>query len=205
MRPDDPNMKNNSLFIPQRPSDSGAYSMSQPTASRSQQAVADLTRAQIESIYDGDENATMPVTTAVADSQSQQPQDDAASTPVTSLASDSSYAKVHNDEAATKLSGDWQEYHSAWQKYYQQYFQYYYAGHLQQAHEALKVQTEKTAQLETKQNYERTPEEATNELRCCYFCFCSTTGFYLPMLKPTPAPAHQCQTILLSIRHRPLL
>lgn len=61
MRPDDPQMKHPSIFVPQRP-----QSPSIPparTATASQQATADIARDQIDTIYSKDPNAQMDVET----------------------------------------------------------------------------------------------------------------------------------------------
>ena len=179
MRPDDPQMKNNSLFIPQRPSSVASSSLG--TNSTGQRALADLTRAQINAIYQNDQSMTMPALEA------KQPEDEVtpiapqaapaenvsvesqnaviAQSSATEQTTTNPYMRVHDDEKATeKLSSDWQHYHSAWQNYYQQYFQRYYAGHLQQTQSALAEQTARAEALSAKSD-ELTPEEAADNIR----------------------------------------
>ncbi len=181
MRPDDPHMKHSSLFIPQRPSDPAVVSGT-ATTSRSQQATADLTRTQIDNIYQNDPHATMaapgkpaddPISSATAQSHSHEATSAATAESIqgVEVVTPNPYDRVHNDQAATKLSHEWQQYHSAWQNYYQQYFQRYYAGHLQQTQSALASETAKSQALEVKTKQlesrprEMTREEAANDLR----------------------------------------
>ncbi|HRJ06483.1 MAG TPA: sortase [Candidatus Saccharibacteria bacterium] len=73
-----------------------------------QEAVANIARDQIDSIYAGDP---------------QQPSEQDA------------YHRTHQP-AHSIQANQWQQYHSAWQNYYQKYYERYYVGAVQQAHNA---------------------------------------------------------------------
>ncbi len=185
MRPDDPKLKPSSFFIPQRPTMSnGAVDMADQN--RQQEAVADLTRQQIDQIYQDDPNATMPVqdsnvaTPATNDATSinsvagdtTPPNNDRAEQTQIQLENENNpYAREHNQAGETAVSEQWQQYHSAWQNYYQQYFHRYYAGHIQQTQAALAAANAKSEEVEAKnkelleKNNQVTPEEAVNTLR----------------------------------------
>lgn len=84
------------------------------SASAAQDAVADIARTQLDSIY----------------SQGQaQPQQDASSE------IPNAYRRTH-EAAHTASQEQWKQYHSAWQDYYQKYYEHYYVGAVQQVHEA---------------------------------------------------------------------
>lgn len=181
MRPDDPQLKNTSLFIPQRPTMSGGSSSSTSTQSSAQQdAVADMTRQHIDEIYQNDPNSTMVRDDTKDDessdsfsTQTAHTQDEAANTELTEENEIApAYQRTHDENAATQqLSPEWQKYHSAWQSYYQKYFHSYYAGHIQQTHSALAAESAKSKNLEEKnkelllQAQSETPEEAIDTLR----------------------------------------
>lgn len=91
--------------------------------SRHQAAVAQLTRGQIDSIYD--KQATQAV--------SEQPTEPSA------------YQRTHTPvqpDTANQL----QQYHSAWQQYYQKYYEQYYVGQVHQAHKTMQGELNKAKQ-----------------------------------------------------------
>ena len=104
----------------------------------SQQAAANLTRQQIDTIYGDqarqdqqDENTTSATNqnTTAAQNQSQ---------------SGSAYSRTHKP-AHSVHANQWQQYHSAWQDYYQKYYEHYYMGAVSQVHQAY---TQKAAELQ---------------------------------------------------------
>lgn len=191
MRPDDPQMKHPSLFVPQRPHapQSDDIRITQP---EHQAAVASLARTQIDSIYSSDPNATMAVveeTPAIVVQPS--PASDIAAQAATTRAepprvitnrkeqyapkqplvstdlddsSSNPYARSHDESKLQANADSWSEYHSAWQKYYKEYFQRYYAGHLHESQSAYEAQSERIRQLE-QQTANTTPEQAMDDLR----------------------------------------
>lgn len=61
MRPDDPQLKHPSLFVPQRPHAPQVSDDTRTTQQAHQQAAATMARSQIDAIYNNDPNATMEV------------------------------------------------------------------------------------------------------------------------------------------------
>lgn len=83
-----------------------------------QDAVADIARNQIDSIYAADATGTTP------------PQQTQSPHPVTNA-----YQRTH--KPAHSIEADqWQQYHSAWQNYYQKYYERYYMGAVSQVKQA---------------------------------------------------------------------
>ncbi len=80
-----------------------------------QEAVANIARTQIDSIYDNQ---------ATNEQQTQ------AAQPVTN-----SYQRTHQP-AHSVQADQWQQYHSAWQNYYQKYYEQYYMGAVHQVKQA---------------------------------------------------------------------
>jgi len=77
----------------------------------SHDAVAQLTREQIDRIYEG-----------------QSPED---------TSPKSAYQRTHSD-SHHELPPEWQQYHSSWQQYYQKYYEKYYVSEAQRAHDTYK-------------------------------------------------------------------
>ena len=189
MRPDDPQMKNPSIFVPQRPTLSSQGS--RQTNPAQQQATADLARNQIDAIYNNDKSYHEPHTSAaqttsqdtsssddsndsrsndsphavITDKKAQYQQSDEPTNP---------YDRTHDDTNLHTTNDDaWGKYHSAWQKYYQEYFHRYYNAHLEQTKAAFAEQSSKLRELEEKVNTQGTktpaaavtPEEAMDEIR----------------------------------------
>lgn len=190
MRPDDPQMKHPSIFVPQRPQ-APQSSLGRSTQPEHQQAAADIARSQIDSIYENDPNATMEVhdeaqgtsqTTETpgptSSDHDSQPSDDSPRVIVgrkeqyhqkvpeqtQTSGAENPYTRTHDESKLHANANNWDEYHSAWQKYYQEYFQRYYAGHVQQTKAAFEEQNERIKQLES-QTVEQTPEQAMDDLR----------------------------------------
>jgi sortase A len=94
--------------------------------SSSQQAAANVVRAQLDSIYGG---STPAATVSVA---AQTP----TSTEPEAIAFDAGnpYERTH-DPAPQPNAEQWQKYHSAWQNYYQKYYEGYYTHHLNKVQE----------------------------------------------------------------------
>ena len=193
MRPDDPQMKHPSLFVPQRPHapQSDDTRVTQPVH---QEAAANLARTQIDAIYGNDPNTTMeapeePEPTPVVvqpspasdiSTQSAESKDSprvitnrkeqyAPQKPFSTTDLDDSpenpYARSHDESKLQTSSDSWSEYHSAWQKYYKEYFQRYYAGHLHESQAAFEAQSERVRQLEQQTTTNLTPEQAMDDLR----------------------------------------
>ena len=191
MRPDDPQMKHPSLFVPQRPH-APQSDDTRTTQPAHQEAAAAMARSQIDSIYGNDSNATMeapeesePTPTIVQPS----PASDTASQPIESKepprvitnrkeqyaskkplntdidsSPENPYARSHDESKLQTSADSWGEYHTAWQKYYKEYFQRYYAGHLHESQTAYEAQSERVRQLE-QQTSNVTPEQAMDDLR----------------------------------------
>lgn len=190
MRPDDPQMKHPSIFVPQRPQ-APHSSDTRGTQPAHQQAAADIARTQIDSIYQNDPNSTTEVeNTPEATPEPTIPQQPAVTQTTTQPADQSPqiiidrkqqyhqkipeqtqtggaenpYTRTHDESKLHANANNWDEYHSAWQKYYQEYFQRYYAGHVQQTQAAFNEQNERIKQLESR-TVEQTPEQAMDDLR----------------------------------------
>lgn len=88
-------------------------------------AVADLTRSQIDSIYDQQALGAQQPT------QATQPNVE----PGSAAQTDNAYRRSHT-AAHTIQPEAWRNYHSAWQQYYQKYYEHYYVGAVNQVHKA---------------------------------------------------------------------
>lgn len=84
-----------------------------------QEAVANIARGQIDSIYNGEAGA------------SQQTQ---AAQPVSNT-----YQRTHQPAHSVEAE-QWKQYHSAWQNYYQKYYEQYYVGAVHQVKQAYQSQ-----------------------------------------------------------------
>lgn len=87
----------------------------------SHEAVAQMTREQINRIYEGQTGE-----------QEQK----------------SAYLRTHSD-SGRELSPEWQQYHSSWQQYYQKYYEKYYVSEAQRAHDTYKKHVEALATTTT--------------------------------------------------------
>lgn len=145
------------------------------TTPQQQEALADLTRSQIDQIYTQDPNHTetvpvdVPPATAPVDDQTQKPLHPTATitrsfTPEKDAAMTNPYQQTHDDSHLESTPDAWKEYHSAWQNYYQQYFHRYYAGHIMQTQAQLAETQQKVTALENTPK-ELTPEQALDELK----------------------------------------
>lgn len=174
MQPDNRPNHTPSLHVPSR---DGAYLQATPrttTATPSQQgAVADMTRAQLEQIYQGDPNHTMPTNEPAPQSQPEpvsepqegpKPVQEPTATVSRDFTPENPYQRTHDDSNLEVDQDAWKHYHSAWQSYYQQYFHRYYAGHIMQTKAELDQANAKVQELEHTPHV-LTPEEAMDELR----------------------------------------
>lgn len=115
-----------------------------------QNAVAQMTRAQIDQIYArqaAEEQSTtstsqQPVSTPVVSQPTPVTERQSADTisqpqSLTQLTDDSSatssgpYQRTHSDQHSASAAA-WKQYHSSWQSYYQKYYERYYVGAVQQ-------------------------------------------------------------------------
>ena len=148
MRPDDIKPLN----VPER----GSVKNPPRTHEAAHQAVANLTRQQLDAIYAEQHQAYVA-----------QPQNDAKSEDPLGA-----YAKTHQP-AHSADSSEWGKYHSAWQDYYQKYYEQYYVGAVQQVHQSYSDYASKMQQESLKQLNEQQPksdstlskEEAMFDLR----------------------------------------
>lgn len=127
MRPDD----NTQLNVPER----GTVKSAPRTHEAAHQAVANMTRQQLDEIYSQQHQAYL------ADKQP---------TPTESGAPNP-YERTHQPAHTANVS-EWEKYHSAWQDYYQKYYEQYYVGAVQQVHQsysdyATKMQQESMKEL----------------------------------------------------------
>lgn len=83
--------------------------------STSHEAVAQLTREQINRIYEGSSAEETPQKSA--------------------------YQRTHSNEHH-ELPPEWKQYHSSWQQYYQKYYEKYYVSEAQRAHDTYKKHVE---------------------------------------------------------------
>jgi len=99
----------------------------------SQEAAANLVRAQIDNLFN--KTPVSPVATVQPQTQTQAP-----AQPV-QVKDTNPYERTHADNPQPVLD-QWKQYHSAWQTYYQKYYEGYYTHHLTKAKESLQpVQT----------------------------------------------------------------
>jgi len=99
----------------------------------SQEAAANLVRAQIDNLFN--KTPVSPVATVQPQTQTQAP-----AQPV-QVQDTNPYERTHADNPQPVLD-QWKQYHSAWQTYYQKYYEGYYTHHLTKAKESLQpVQT----------------------------------------------------------------
>lgn len=81
------------------------------------------------------------------------------------------YKQTHSEQAdhqaaQTQTSGDWKQYHSAWQSYYQQYYERYYMAQLHRRQQSVKPTIQSTPQAQIVASAEEISEgQAVNELR----------------------------------------
>lgn len=198
MRPDDPQMQHPSIFVPQRPH-TPQISNAQSSQPEHQEAVAQMARDQINTIYADDPNAMMnaveaepntgfnsaskqipitpapnisPITPAPAPEPAEpQPQviidrkqQYAQTAPILADDSINPYERTHDESKLHASPEGWDEYHSAWQRYYKEYFHRYYSGHIMQTRAAYESQAGRVRELESKAS-ELTPEQAMDDLR----------------------------------------
>lgn len=169
MKPDD-QANSSRLYIPPRDTAPVSANPTQTTPAQ-QEAVANIARGEINSIYQSDPNHTMYAESNQATTPLVSPPPETAveQEPHATITRDfhvnDTYNRTH-DDSKLEATGDgaWQQYHTAWQSYYQQYFHRYYAGHLQQSHSELEQAHAKVKQLESTPRG-ITPEEAMDELR----------------------------------------
>jgi len=110
-------------------------------------AAAQLMRQQIDNIYDD-------------------------STAVDTKSQTNPYRQTHDEStdhvaAHTATSGDWKQYHSAWQTYYQQYYERYYMAQLHRRQRAIKPTAQPALgnQVVSSEPSEVSRDEAVSELR----------------------------------------
>lgn len=103
-----------------------------------QEAVANIARGQIDSIYEGTQPSEQQI-------QSAQPVSN-------------TYQRTHQP-AHSVQADQWQQYHSAWQNYYQKYYETYYVGAVHQVKKA--YETHGTAQKPTEPIGSGAPESDT--------------------------------------------
>lgn len=139
MRPDD----NKQLSVPQR----GTVQAPPRTHEAAHQAVANMTRQQIEAIYSGQQQPQIQTT----------PKPDPQLAPAVQ-ADSNSYARTHQ-AAHTASANQWRQYHSAWQDYYQKYYEQYYVGAVAQVHQAYSDQASKL-HPEPNGHFAQTPEKS---------------------------------------------
>ena len=169
MKPDEPS-ESSRLYVPPR----GATPVSgipQTTTPAQKDAVANIARGEIDTIYQNDPNHTIPTENSQVTTQLVSPppatpvEEERHATISRDFHTNDIYNRTHDDSKLEATDeGAWKEYHSAWQSYYQQYFHRYYAGHLMQSNTQLEQANAKVKQLESKP-HELTPEEAMDELR----------------------------------------
>ncbi len=128
MRPDD--MK--ALNVPQR----GTVQTPPRHHEVAHSAVANMTRQQIDAIYNQQAGMAAEEQTPPPAVAAQSPVQPAAQ------AQPNSYHRTHQP-AHTARAADWQQYHSAWQDYYKQYYEKYYTGAVAQVHQAYTDQATK--------------------------------------------------------------
>lgn len=128
MTPDDQNDRRvGTPLVPQRPYLHTDIPARDADASRD--AVANITRTQLDSIYRRTSATTPQPATDTSNSQSPLDAETTASTPNTEAANP--YERTHSDTVTTLQADQWNKYHSAWQEYYQKYYERYYAGQVQ--------------------------------------------------------------------------
>lgn len=103
------------------------------------EAVAQITREQINRIYEGSSPEAEPK---------------------------SAYLRTHG-KLRTELPPEWQQYHSSWQQYYQKYYEKYYISEAQRAHDTYKKHVEalNSQPAGFRQEEPLTKEEALYDLR----------------------------------------
>ncbi|HEY1085274.1 MAG TPA: sortase [Candidatus Saccharimonadales bacterium] len=123
--------------------------------SRQHDAVAQMTREQINAIYN---QQKAPESAAPVSGQSEQP------------AAAIYHNTQHNPHTVAK--NQWQQYHSSWQNYYQKYYEQYYVGAVESANQTFKAHAEKlqeeNRELAAKQVSEKesmSEDEALDDLR----------------------------------------
>lgn len=175
MRPDESN--NTPLQVPDRPH--ANVQTPQRSHKAAQDATADLTRAQLDNIYQQDPTHTQhqqteqSVASVEAEPAPEQPQPEpqAAAQPAQMEQEPTNpYERTHSNEHLQANDDSWQQYHSAWQQYYQQYFYRYYAGHLQQSHDEISRHKQKLDELNRRAPQpaaaaELTTDEALTDIR----------------------------------------
>lgn len=119
MQPDD----NKPLNVPER----GTVQAPPRTHEAAHQAVANMARQQIDTIYS--EGAQPAAGQPQSASAPQQPQ------PAVAEEAAHPYQRTHQ-ASHTIARNQWQQYHSAWQDYYQKYYEQYYVGAVGQMHQA---------------------------------------------------------------------
>lgn len=105
-------------------------------ADASRDAAANLTRTQLDSIYQRTAAADTSSVKTPAEQSAQYPH-----RPVTAettaqpaeAEATNPYDRTHTDTVTTLQAEQWNKYHSAWQEYYQKYYERYYVGQVQQA------------------------------------------------------------------------
>lgn len=128
MTPDDQNDRRvGTPLVPQRPYLHTDIPARDADASRD--AVANITRTQLDSIY----QRTAPTAQSAPDaSKNQDTAGTETSTQTASTEAVNPYERTHTDTVTTLQADQWNKYHSAWQEYYQKYYERYYVGQVQQ-------------------------------------------------------------------------
>lgn len=111
MHPNDNDDTSRNVSVPARPNGGGVRAPDR-------EAAAQIMRQQIDSIYD--------------EASSHKP------APPNNVYRQSHSETLDHAAAKPELSGDWKQYHSAWQSYYQQYYERYYMAQLHRRQQTVK-------------------------------------------------------------------
>ena len=165
----------------------GSVTAPQRQQTTSRQAAANLIRSQIDHIYSGGSGEDTPQTTPTPTTASATPQPEPTpASPETSpptghglrTAPPSTTAETTVQPAVTRpiatpisqqhtsvSAADWDQYHSAWQKYYQMYYERYYVNHLHAKQQELSATVGTAAAAVTNQDLSLSHDDAMKELR----------------------------------------
>lgn len=169
MRLDDPNNRRvGTPLIPQRSFLQQANTPGQERdVSSRHEAVANIARSQLDSIYQGNTHTPTPQTTPVA-----QPALVLAETPAQQAVEAHSPYEQTQENPAHIQAAQWKQYHSAWQDYYQKYYERYYIGQVHHARQLLEQRatsaTQNPAQPNTPKNIQATEPETFSRDEALY-------------------------------------
>jgi sortase A len=159
MTPDDQNDRRvGTPLVPQRPYLHTDIPARDADASRD--AVANITRTQLDSIY---QRTPVNTTQPVADtSKNKSPANTETAPAASSSEAANPYERTHTDTVTTLQADQWNKYHSAWQEYYQKYYERYYASQVQQT---LAAQSAATPPSDASASESLSKNEAMDDLR----------------------------------------